>query len=511
MNKRLALLLPLTLLIFSSCGETSVSSSSSLDTSTSAPTSVPTSEPTSKSTSEPTSVSTSEPTSVPTSEPTSVPTSAPTSGSASIPTTSYEPFSTSITHEEGPGIYYFRYDDGSHIGPTYKIESEYVFKHSFFSLPSNVFSKEFALASLGMAFVANTKTQIKQAYDALEFDDQYYPDYYSQETEIDKAAYSFAHKNIDGDDVIALVPRGSNYIKEWYDNFYLGREGNHVGFNLRANEIYDAFKDYLKDKDYQNIKLWVAGYSRGAALANILAHLIMSKDEIKYKDLYAYTFETPNGLALANAPKYENVFNVFNSGELITYLAPNEMGLTRCGVEVDIYNSHLDELITYFDPEAELPKFTKGDKYQNETEYCQYIIESLMNVTFSNGHKMSREELCDQYVNNTQYVMPLLFKLTNNQQYALLNDIMKIDNVMMKLVIGNFTDVENAIFKCFDDNGIEYDKDVLKEELDNLFLTIQKVAMPLVTEYMSHKDNLMRIIYAHDQKAVYCTLMGYVI
>ena len=499
--KKLVLLPLLTLLILSSCNGDNTSSSKS--TSTSEPTSTSTSVPTSEPTSTPTSESTSKLTSEPTSQPSSITTLNP-----STSTTSYEPFTTTIDYDGLPGHYLFEYKGGSNIKGTF--EAEFVFKDEFLSLPSNEPSKEFALVSYGLACSANYYDKAKAVLEYLEFDDLYLTPYYKEETDINKCAYTFAHKKLGDNDIVAVLPRSGDYYLEWVNNFALGRSGDHQGFKARAEEIYADLKDYLKDKGYENIKFYLAGYSRGGAFANIVSHYIMSRQELEYVDLYCYTFECPKGLALDNAPKYENVFNFYNSGELIPYLAPTQFGLTRCGTDIDMYSPRLDEYMAYFYGEAELTPFSPNEKFANETEYCEYVISLLDQITFDGENYLTREILCDKYSEVTAYLLPLLGQLDIHELEKLASNIMAIPNVVLKVfLLGNFMEIRNAVKAILDENNIEYDEETLFSEINNLCVTVKTLASPVVTEFMMRRNNIMRAALAHDYKAVFALLSAF--
>lgn len=66
-------------------------------------------------------------------------------------------------------------------------------------------------------------------------------------------------------------------------------------------------KDYIEEKNITgDIKLWITGYSRGAAVANLVAgeldkglHSLGEAVTLHPSNIYAYCFEPPAGVLLA--------------------------------------------------------------------------------------------------------------------------------------------------------------------------------------------------------------------
>ena len=163
--------------------------------------------------------------------------------------------------------------------------------------------------------------------------------------------------------LIAASVRGGNYFGEWGGNFLLGREGDHEGFALAANKLLKELRAYcskIKGKKY----LWVTGFSRGGAVANLLA--CYAKDD--FDKVFAYCFEAPLGAeksrAATNPCPY--IFNILDPNDLVPLLAPPEFGFCRYGVDMfypnqmllsDLPESYISlyrEMSTY---RADPPKF----------------------------------------------------------------------------------------------------------------------------------------------------------
>lgn len=143
--------------------------------------------------------------------------------------------------------------------------------------------------------------------------------------------------------LIALAIRGGGYESEWASNFTLGKSGYHQGFSQARDQVLQFLtEDYIKANGISgNIKIWITGFSRAAATANLVAGKLdegvtFDKCQFTLKDLYAYTFETPAGAvdkAGVNISKgnYKNIFNIINSNDPVPRVAPKDWGFKRYG------------------------------------------------------------------------------------------------------------------------------------------------------------------------------------
>ena len=83
------------------------------------------------------------------------------------------------------------------------------------------------------------------------------------------------HKHIvDGEDeytLIAIAMRGAGYESEWASNLTIGAEGQHKGFTEAKEDIWEFLGRYISEQDISGpVKMWVTGYSRGGAVANLI-------------------------------------------------------------------------------------------------------------------------------------------------------------------------------------------------------------------------------------------------
>lgn len=143
--------------------------------------------------------------------------------------------------------------------------------------------------------------------------------------------------------LIPVAVRGGGYGREWASNFTIGETGQHDGFDTAKNHILDYLTSYIRKQNITGpVKFWVTGFSRAAAVANLLAGALdQGYDfgaEITYgpEDVYAYCFEPPAG-ALSeqtrNQAVYYNIFNIINQSDPVPFVAPSGMGFGRYGMD----------------------------------------------------------------------------------------------------------------------------------------------------------------------------------
>lgn len=182
---------------------------------------------------------------------------------------------------------------------------------------------------------------IENAYSQMKFDTVEYYNYGdSLNSTEDKTAYSVAKKKgVDGATLVSVMVRGGGYGAEWSSNFNAGDGSrNHIGFAAAADEIYKNVTSQVSAID-GNVKIWISGYSRGAAVANLLAARLDDyageAGNLDAEDIFAYTFATPQGVTADHNTKadlYKNIFNIVNPGDIVPMVAPSGWKFTRYGV-----------------------------------------------------------------------------------------------------------------------------------------------------------------------------------
>ena len=214
---------------------------------------------------------------------------------------------------------------------------EYPYSDAFFLQPDDQYNHQLAQASLGLA-VASTRHKDKpqeQEYDLVNllermgfsaFDTA---SYRTLPTPV-SIGYGFAQKQIGGATVVACVVCGGNYGLEWASNLTIGETIRSEGFGVSGGKVQEALKAYLDAHPSGNpLKLWITGYSRGGAVANVLAADCTASGE--YESVYAYTFATPRTTREPIA--YPNIFNIIQKEDIVPKVPLYDWGYERYGID----------------------------------------------------------------------------------------------------------------------------------------------------------------------------------
>lgn len=223
---------------------------------------------------------------------------------------------------------------------------------------------------------------IRELYHTLGFDPETYQ-FVNYDTALtssdDKVAYSMAMKyiqNPDGstDTLIAVPIRGGGYGAEWASNFNVYptySDGGHQGFRVAAGKVLSGLSNYISKQEIKgDLKIWVVGFSRGAAVANLLgrqlnmttpecASAVNGRDyssstvggrHLSEENIYVYTFATPAGASQKSADKYFdlNIFNIVSPVDLVPHVAPTAWGFTRYGTTLTLPAKNSDPLWNRF-------------------------------------------------------------------------------------------------------------------------------------------------------------------
>lgn len=270
---------------------------------------------------------------------------------------------------------------------------------------ATVFNKHLAMVSLMQAIKTTNQRTITAFFESLGFDTITSKENYDDSSVMNTISFCFAHKTIGTDDIVAVALRGFGYGAEWGSNFMIGEHGDHEGFASAANSVYTALRTYITahysaaEKDGR-LKLWITGYSRGGAVADVLSYLILSDAEkalsIAQKQVFVYTFNTPRALIKAHAIAYPNVYNCISAADLFTYIAPESYGLYRCGTDKVLFLSKkddyteqqradgtivcttsIDAALRAFDNGIMLPPFLPQPAYATEQELITLFLHLL--------------------------------------------------------------------------------------------------------------------------------------
>ena len=184
-------------------------------------------------------------------------------------------------------------------------------------------------------FEANNTTYITELYNEIGF-----KNIKSEGISDNTVGTVIAHKKVDKYNVVAVAVRGGQYKTEWVNNFVVGRIGNAKGFDDYSILVDNRIKEYIKKNKLKNVKLWIVGYSRGGAIANLTGVYInnnLKKYHTTDDDLYVYTFEAP--AVSTDNTVYDNIYNIKNKNDMVTFAYPKTWGFYNNGQLIEIGES----------------------------------------------------------------------------------------------------------------------------------------------------------------------------
>ena len=213
-------------------------------------------------------------------------------------------------------------------------EDVFYYSDDYFSGSS--FTDDAHRTSMSMALalavsLSGSSESIEKIYSDTGFEDISAEELTSTPTR-DSVGTAIAHKTVDGGELVAVAIRGDNYESEWCSNFTAGSEGDAKGFNDAADKVLDRLRQYISDNGLKDVKLWISGYSRAGAVADLMGKYInghLGEFDTAAEDVYVYTFEAP--AASADKVSFDNIRNIMNRDDLIPLVYPESWGLCHCG------------------------------------------------------------------------------------------------------------------------------------------------------------------------------------
>ncbi|MBR2676612.1 MAG: hypothetical protein IKE28_06850 [Solobacterium sp.] len=201
-------------------------------------------------------------------------------------------------------------------------------------------------------------------------------------------ACSIGHKEIISEDgnsyeLVSVGIAGQGYRDEWLSNFSIGDETVHTGFADAADDIYDRFFGYIaaNNLDEKNIRVWVSGFSRSAAVANIFSAQLIDTEWFDPADIFAYTFATPATTKDPKKGEYPSIFNIVGRMDPVPMVPFHVWGYDRYGT-------------TYSTPCQE----TDSD-WSQKKEKANVVFRQLTGIEFWNNPGMdSTLHQCMEYL-----------------------------------------------------------------------------------------------------------------
>lgn len=135
--------------------------------------------------------------------------------------------------------------------------------------------------------------------------------------------------------LLAICLRGAEYGDGgWAGNVTIGTKSEagiyHKGFHNAAVAARKKIEDYVKGLDTDNVRVWLTGFSRSAAIANLLSAELRTSGLFNGKNIYTYTFATPNNQEFS-FNSYDNIFNIINPNDIVPTVPPHQWAFGKMG------------------------------------------------------------------------------------------------------------------------------------------------------------------------------------
>ncbi len=213
----------------------------------------------------------------------------------------------------------------------------------------------------------NAGENVRALLTDLGFEDIEFNDHYTRRPETMTMGVCCGQKTItaDGEEVtlLAIVPRSAGYEREWNGNFTVGKDEIHEGFAAARDIVCDFARNYVSAHNLSGrVKVWLMGYSRGAAAVNLAGAALDQNPNllgitVDPEDIYAYCFGTPRTVLADSDPDpeaeiFDNIHNYYADYDLVTYAALPSWGYSRYGAADGytdlIYDSEKkEEMLTF--------------------------------------------------------------------------------------------------------------------------------------------------------------------
>lgn len=265
-----------------------------------------------------------------------------------------------------------RYASG-HGENDHDYEATFTYSDELFTKSGYTYRQDLAEMSLGLAFAAfsSKDSQYSDNYatgnrnfvsmaEQCGFENIQSNKWMFQPAETDSIGINCASKTIRDNGgsytLIAVGVRGNNYHAEWGGNARLDATGEHKGFALGRDQALDYLRSYIADTGISGrVKIWIAGYSRSAAVANMVSgaldngYSLGEGVSLSPHDLYCYCYEPPMGTTKnqVQGRLYDNIQNIVNANDLVTYVPFDSWDFARYGVDHVVPTKGDDNYLNY--------------------------------------------------------------------------------------------------------------------------------------------------------------------
>ena len=313
-------------------------------------------------------------------------------------------------------------------------------KESDFDIDSSQFSQNLANISISLSASAADPSIAFDNLKEMSFENSVKFSY-DKDYKGDVVGLIISSKRMSDCTLIAIIIRGT-VGREWYSNFDTGYSSTHKGFEHSSEFVYEKLKLYITKYSLENekLKFLVTGHSRGGAVANLLSKQLI--DLYGSQNVYAYTFASPNTTTIHEDDKYQNIFNIVNSQDIIAYLPLESWGYTKYGTTIEI--SPTDDEESENNVQSVFKDITGND-------YTQFDDDTAVDNCLEELYNLSNN--VDEYYTKKYPVGGT--ELTTYEYFKIVADLLSGDNTVNIGVLKNTMDSDFSGVSQFFSSGID--------------------------------------------------------
>lgn len=197
------------------------------------------------------------------------------------------------------------------------------------------FDGQTALYAASLAMAAADKTMLQENLKELGYEKVVFLAYDGDN--VDKTGLALGIREEKSITTVAVILRPT-VGREWYSNFEVGYGAEHLGFLKAAEYAEQRLTDYLFVRlPRHEPRFLVTGYSRGGAVANLLAKRLC--DRCGLDAVRAYTFAAPNTCVSVKGARYGSIFNLVRDEDFFTRVPLSGWGYTKYGRNISLSDS----------------------------------------------------------------------------------------------------------------------------------------------------------------------------
>jgi len=196
-------------------------------------------------------------------------------------------------------------------------------KNDYFDSSATIYNHDLAIASLVLSDAAYSENGVEKTFDDLGFSGVKTYEY--DDDNFINASHAIAKKEIGDFIVIAIAVRGTPSLSGVFkgDGGALEWLSGILGWiNLASIKVKKNLLDYISNLgDPENIKIWITGHSRGAAVSNFFGAESLN-EKYGQNNVFSYGFASPNTRLPGLEKDYKNVYVWKNSHDFLVTNTP---------------------------------------------------------------------------------------------------------------------------------------------------------------------------------------------